>query len=113
MTSETNHHNKKHFCWYYLRCLSLSKVLECHAKKCLAVNHIKSVSLPEEDASINFQNFKRLTKAPFIIYGDFECVLVPSTDNINFGPNTKKYQDHVVSSNGYKLICIDERYETI
>ena len=37
-----------------------------------------------------FKNFKRLTKAPFIIYGDFECVLIPLTDNIDSGPHTKK-----------------------
>ena len=29
---------------------------------------------------------------------------------INFGPKTKKYQDHIVCSYGYKLICVDERY---
>ena len=34
--------------------------------------------------------------------------LIPSTDNINFGPNTKKYQDHIIRSYGYKLICVDE-----
>ena len=36
--------------------------------------------------------------------------LIPSTDNIDFGPNTKKYQDYIVSNHGYKLICVDERY---
>ena len=25
---------------------------------------------------------------------DFECVLIPSTNKIDFGPNTKKYKDH-------------------
>ena len=32
-----------------------------------------------------------MTKAPFIIYGDFEYVLIPSTDNIDFGLNIKNY----------------------
>ena len=31
-----------------------------------------------------------------MILGDFECVLIPSTANINFGPNTKNYQDRIV-----------------
>ena len=44
------------------------------------------------------------------MYGDFECVLIPLTDNIDFGPNSKKYQDHIVCSYGYKLIYVDERY---
>ena len=54
-----------------------SRVLECHLKNCLAINHAKSVLLPEENGDIDFQNFKRLAKAPFIIYCDFECVLIP------------------------------------
>ena len=71
----------------------------------MAINHVKSVLLPEEGSYITFQNFKRLTKSLSIIYGDFKYVLVPSIDNIDFGPRTKKYQDHNVCSSGYKLMC--------
>ena len=73
----------KHFCLYCLQCFSSSKVLGV-IKNCLVINHRKSVFLPEENKFVNFQNFKRLIKAPFIIYGDFECVLILSTDNIDF-----------------------------
>ena len=59
-------------------------------KNCLAINHTKLVLLSEEGEYIDFQNFKRLAKTLFIIYGDFQCVLIPSTDNIDFVPNTKK-----------------------
>ena len=55
------------------------------------------------------QNFKRLTKAPFIIYGNFEYVLILSTDNINFAPNANNYQYHIVPIYCYQLICIHER----
>ena len=65
------------------------------------INHTKSVLLPEENEFMNFQNFKRLTKAPLIMYGNFECALIHSTDSIDFGPKTKKYQDHIVCSYGY------------
>ena len=75
--------------------------------KKLAINHTKSVLLPEEGEYVNFQNLKRLLKLPFIIYGDFECVLIGLTNNIDFGPNSKKYQSHIVCSYGYKLICVD------
>ena len=37
---------------------------------------------------------KRLIKAPFIIYGDVECVSSPSADNNDVGSNTRKYEDH-------------------
>ena len=79
-------------------------------QNCLAINHIKSVLLPEEGGFINFENFKRWTKALLIICDDFECVLIPSTDNINFGPNTKKRKYCIVCSYSYKLICVDEGY---
>ena len=73
-----------------------SKVLECRAKNCLAINHTKSVS------SVN--------SSIIITYVVFECVLIPSFDNIDFGPNNKKYQDHIVCSYGHKLIYVDEEY---
>ena len=49
----------------------------------------------------------KILKAPLITYGDFECVLIPAIDDIDFGPNTKKYQD-IFCSFGYKLIYIDD-----
>ena len=52
-------HNNKQFCRYYLQCFSSSKVLECYFKNCLAINHTKSVLLPEY---VDFQNCKRLAK---------------------------------------------------
>ena len=58
----------------------------------LTINYTKSVILPGKCEYVNFQNFKRLTKTLFIICRDCECVLIPSTDNTNFGPNTKKYE---------------------
>ena len=48
MTNKTEHHVKKPFCWYFLQYFSTSRVLQCYLKICLAINHTKSVSLPEE-----------------------------------------------------------------
>ena len=52
---------------------------------------------------MNFQNFKRLTNAQFVIYGHFECALISLSDIIDFRPSTKKYQDHIVCSYDSKL----------
>ena len=41
------------------------------------------------------------------MYDHFECVLVPSADNIDFEPNIKKIQDRIICSYGYKLIYVD------
>ena len=89
---------------------SSSRVLECHVKHCLAINHTKSVLLLEKNQYVNFQNFKRLATAPFVTNCDLESVLIPSTGNIDFGPNITKYQDHIVCRYGYKSICVDDWY---
>ena len=36
--------------------------------------------------------------------------LKPATDSIDDGPNTEKYQIHVVSCYDYELLCVDEQY---
>ena len=43
-----------------------------------------------------------------LIYGDFECVLIPETDNIDFGSNTERCQGHIICSYGCKLTCVDD-----
>ena len=45
-------------------------------------------------------------------YADFENILVPE-DNARQNPEesyTSKYQKHVASSYGYKLLCVDESF---
>ena len=75
-----------------------------HTKISSKLSH-KSVLLLEVGGYIDVQNFKRLTKASFIIFGDPECVFILSTDNIELGPNTKEYQDHIVmTTNSYVLM---------
>ena len=54
---------------------------------------------------MKFKNYTRKIKLPFMIYADFECILVPQ-NNENKKPvesYTKKYQNHVGFSSGYKL----------
>ena len=44
-----------------------------------------------------------------MIYADFESILVPE-DNGKQNPNqsyTNKYQKHVASTCGYKLVCLE------
>lgn len=58
MSNKTIHQGKKQYCWYCFQLFSCQKVLECHVKDCLAINHRKSVLLPEESEYVNFQNLK-------------------------------------------------------
>ena len=77
--------------------------LTMSCKTCLGINHSKSVLLPEKNEFVTFQNFTKLTKAPFVRYGDFESVLIPLSDNIHIFSNAKTCQIK------WKFICINQR----
>ena len=60
---------------------------------------------------VRLKNYGRKIKSPFMIYADFENILVP-VDNGNQNPGesyTNKYQKHVACSYNYKLICFDDK----
>ena len=75
-----------------------ASVSKRHTKNCLSINHKRSVLLGEQGSYISLRNLKRLIKALFIIYGDFEYIIPHLNDNTDFGPNTKKYQDHIFAA---------------
>ena len=55
------------------------------------------------------KNYERKLKSQFMIYADFESIIVPE-DNGKQNPNKsfrKKYQKHIACSYGCKLLCVD------
>ena len=55
-----------------------------------------------------FKNYERKIKSPFIVYADFDSILVPE-NNGNQNPEksyTNKYQKHIACSYGYQLVCV-------
>ena len=68
--------------------------------------------MTEKDEYVKIKNYERKRKSSFMIYADFESILVP--DN-NEKQNPKefyrnKYQKHIVFSYGYKLGCVDDKF---
>ena len=61
---------------------------------------------------IEFRNFESKVKSPFMIYVDFESILVPEDNGRQnpYEPYTNKNQKHVVCSHGYKLVCVDDKF---
>ena len=68
VTNKTKYHGKNILLDIGYNFFSSSRILECHVEYFISINHTKSVLLTEENEHVNFQNFKRLTIAPFIIY---------------------------------------------
>ena len=75
----TKHNPQKHFC---LRCLghfSSEEVLACHKELCtrddfISVLHVLPTSSSKQ-TQIKFNQYKYCTKAPFVIYAEFESIL--------------------------------------
>ena len=61
---------------------------------------------------VEFKNYDRKIKSPFIIYADWESILV-SKGNGKQNPDepyTNKYQKYIACSYGYKLVCVDDKF---
>ena len=68
--------------------------------------------MPKKGEYVKFRNYGRKINSPFIIYADFESILVPED---NEKQNVKesyrnKYQKHIACSYGYKLVCVDDEF---
>ena len=92
-----------------MQAFTIAGKLECHIKDCFKINGKQTIKMPKKGEYIKLKNFGRKTQSPFMIYVDFESILVPK-DNEKQNPNesyTKKYKKHVY---GYKLVCIDDKF---
>ena len=89
-----------------LQCFSNKNVLREHKEVCLIINGAKSVRL--EKGTIAFKNYFKQISFPFKIFADFECN-IKSVESYE-GSYSKKYQDHIPCSFGYKLFFVDDKF---
>ena len=89
MTNKTKYHGKNILLDIGYNFFSSSRILECHVEYFISINHTKSVLLTEENEHVNFQNFKRLTIAPFIIYAIYN-----NTTSCNNTNTCYEWKDH-------------------
>ena len=112
MYGHTLHHGRKHFYHYCLQAFSSEGILKSYIKDCFKINGKQTIKMPKKGEYIKFKNCERKIKSPFMIYTDFESILVPE-DNGKQNPNesyNSKYQKHVACSYGYKLVCVDDKF---
>ena len=94
MYDHTLHHEKKHFCRYSLQAFRTEKILKRRVKDCFKINGKQMIKRPKNVEHIRFKNYERKIKSPFMIYADFESILIPE-DNGKQNPEesyTNKYQ---------------------
>ena len=112
MYDHSLHHGRKHFCRYCLHAFITEEILKRYSKDCFKINGKQTIKMPKKDEYVKFKHFDRKIKSSFMIHADFESILVPE-DNGKQNPNesyTNKYQKHVASSDGYKLVCVDDKF---
>ena len=111
----TLHCGRKHFCRYCLQAFSTEEILKSHIKDCFKINGKQRIIIPKNDEYFKFKNYERKIKLPFIIYADFESVLV-SEDNGQQNPEesyTNEYQKHIACSYGCKLVCVHDKFSKL
>ena len=72
----------------------------------MSINGAQSVRL--EKGTIEFKNYFKQIPVPFKIYAGFECNL-KSVESYE-GSYSNRYQDHILCSFAYKLVCVDDKF---
>ena len=70
-------HGRKHFCDYCLHAFNAEEVLKRHIKDCFKINGEQRIIFPRKGEYVKFKNLERKIKSSFMIYKDFESILVP------------------------------------
>ena len=78
----------------------------------MLINTKHNIKMLKNGGSTRLKNYERKIKSLFMIYADFESILVPQDNgkkNTDYS-YTSKYQKHVACSYGCKLVCVDYKF---
>lgn len=116
-SSVSNHNGSAHFCMNCLSGFPTIEKLKDHKKLCYKHEICKAVLPSKDDAHVEFHNVKKMIRAPFAIYADFESVLIPvekeeedDKDNDGEPQKVKIYQTHKACSFAYLIVSDYEQY---
>ena len=112
MHDHTLHLGRKHFSCYFLQAFSREKILKSHIKDRFKINGKQRTIISKKGKYVKFKTYEKKIKSPFIIYADFQDILVPE-DNGNQNAEEyyiNKYQKHIAYSYGHKLVCTDDKF---
>ena len=93
---------------------STAQILQRHVNDYFQVNVKQRIQIVKKDETFKLKRNKSIQEKilKFIIYVDFESILVPENDGKQ-NPDksyTNKYQNTVGFSFGYKLACVDDQF---
>ena len=63
-------------CRHCLHAFITKEILRHHLKDCFKINSKQTVKMPKKGEYVTLKNFRRKIKSTFMIYADFENILV-------------------------------------
>ena len=105
----SNHDGKHHFCLNCLNPFWCEESLNKHQEYCGNYEGV-TIQMPEKGTMLEFKNYHRSEKVPFIVFADFECYNKPiqSCDPNPESSYTKRYKKQEPSSFRYYIKCFDD-----
>lgn len=94
---------------------SSAEILEGHSNDYFKINSKQIIKMPKKVEIVTFKSFawkNRKIKSPFVVYADFESILVPDVIVKEHPGRSKmtKYQSIILCSYGCELVCIDDQF---
>ena len=80
-------HHTKHICCYCSQAFCTGEILKSHVNDCIKVNGKQMIKMPKNGEYVRSRNCEIKIKSLFIIYEDFERILVPE-DNGKQNPKS-------------------------
>src|SRR5271156_816226 len=108
LTAQTGGHTV-HYCRRCLNGFREIKSLAKHNEYC-SQHDAQKIEVPEPGTLLQFKNYNRSMRVPFIVYADFESFIKPIDSCLPNGGKsyTHKYQKHTPSSFCYYVKCFDD-----
>ena len=97
-SKNSKHHGKQHFCMNCLQGFTLELIRDEHYAYCID-NETVRVEMPSRGSTIKFYDGQNQFKVPFMMYADFESILMPIQGlalDLN-KPYTTKVNQHILS----------------
>ena len=93
----------KHFCHCCLHGFGSEELLEKHAELCRPGEIGQRVEMPEEGSTINFRNYHKMLRAPYVVYFDTESYL--SVGSRVGSDKVEQLNEHIPASFHYVIKC--------
>ncbi|XP_069102163.1 uncharacterized protein [Argopecten irradians] len=104
--------NRTYFCQYCLQGFTRRDLLDKHVEMCYRYDP-QCVEFPDVNNDLlNFEDFRKQLKAPFVMFCDFEAFVRPmdSCENDPDRSSTTQTAQFEPCGFGYQVVCIDDKY---